>query len=240
MSFKVERINETVVNDDLNDSSMGQNDLIGEGQLSLKPLEHLRDVPSDLYLIDKESVIKGHLEVNVIPCDASGTRNPDFIPSPSSDKLIGKRLDYLVKIKQAKLLPANLYNNVFCEYRFFDSKQKYTATMKEGAFKFDYCRQHSVEKVNAAFISYLQNDCIFFRVFGESIQAADEPSPAMEPPNLQVHVNSFALNRQSAKSGHTRLDRSCITQSSSAVNSNFILVHSSSAPRPPTCVPLTD
>lgn len=64
--------------------------------------------------------MQGKLELNILPCDESGTDEPpdEIIPEAPED-LIDQRIDFHVKIKQAYELPEDLCRDVFVEYGFY-------------------------------------------------------------------------------------------------------------------------
>lgn len=72
----------------------------------------------------------GILEVDILPCKASGgvlTENDEvFVDDP--EELVGQRVDYQLKIKTLKGLPSN-YMSVYCKYRFQGDKEDFTTDM---------------------------------------------------------------------------------------------------------------
>ena len=84
----------------------------------------------------------GKLDVNVIPTDEEG--EPDIpeekVPEDPSE-LIGQRIDFVVEINKAMDLPDNFCKDVFCEYTFFLSEEKFSTTQilgKDTNPQFDY------------------------------------------------------------------------------------------------------
>lgn len=73
--------------------------LIGEGYYRLEGLGYLIDNPAVVNLIGNTFEVFGKLEVNIIPCDASGTLEPpdEILPDEPKD-LINNRIDFIVEI----------------------------------------------------------------------------------------------------------------------------------------------
>lgn len=66
-----------------------QHQLIGQGYYKLEPLAYLIDNPFEIILVGSTENTVGKLEVNIIPTDESGWRDPpDEIVTDDPDNLI--------------------------------------------------------------------------------------------------------------------------------------------------------
>lgn len=103
--------------------------LLGQVYYKLEPLAFLIDNPSVISIIGQDLQVMGKLEVNIIPVDEDGESEipEDFIPDEPED-LEGRRIDFIVEIKQAKDLPSNFCRDVYCEYKFYLSEEVYQST----------------------------------------------------------------------------------------------------------------
>lgn len=85
--------------------------LVGKAYYALSHLANLFDNPFDAKIIDATRMqAAGKLMVNLVPTDAEGkaSESPlaDKIESP--EDLIGERVDFLIKVTDAKGLPEDL------------------------------------------------------------------------------------------------------------------------------------
>lgn len=63
----------------------------------------------------------GKLDVNIIPTDESGWRDPpEEIITDNPIDLIGQRVDFVVTVNWAIDLPKNFCTDVYVEYQFKD------------------------------------------------------------------------------------------------------------------------
>jgi hypothetical protein len=100
--------------------------LLGQVFYKLEPLAFLIDNPTTISIIGQNLQVMGKLEVNIIPVDEDGESEipDDLIPEEPED-LIGKRIDFIIEIKQATGLPKNFCRDVYCEYKFFLFEEVY-------------------------------------------------------------------------------------------------------------------
>ncbi len=98
--------------------------------------------------------------VDILPCTPSGdvTMGEDleqlFVENP--DELIGKRLDFLLRIKCARGLPKQ-YGNLFCTYKWFDDEAETRTTPVDTRINpdFDYERRLTVYPVTQHFLDFV-------------------------------------------------------------------------------------
>lgn len=142
--------------------------LIGEGYYSLEGLANLIDNPSKINLIGSTFEVHGKLDINIIPVNADGGEELDFIPDEPSD-LIDQRIDFIVQIDKAYELPENLCRDVFAEYSFYLEQTKYRTKVVEGKNRnpeFGYNKQHTVEIVTKMLVDYLEKETLCVRLYG--------------------------------------------------------------------------
>ena len=106
----------------------------------------------------------GKLEVNIMPVDEDGESevSEDIIPEEPED-LIGKRIDFIVEIKQATKLPKNFCRDVYCEYKFFLSDEIYQSAKilgKDENPQFDFRHHHTIEYCTPGLIEHLKKDSV--------------------------------------------------------------------------------
>ena len=110
----------------------------------------------------------GKLTVNLVPTDAEGkaSESPlaDKIESP--EDLIGERVDFLIKVVEAKGLPEDLCRDPFVTYGFFlDQKDNIPAVSGVNRNPvFNYSKHHHID-MNQEMLDYLKNDSLSFSVF---------------------------------------------------------------------------
>lgn len=110
----------------------------------------------------------GKLEVNLIPVDEDGESEvqEDMIPEEPED-LIGKRIDFVIEIKQARELPKNFCRDVYCEYKFFLSDEVYQSAKilgKDEHPHFDYRHHHTIEYCTPGLIEHLKKDSVSYNI----------------------------------------------------------------------------
>lgn len=137
---------------------------LGQAYYRLEPLAFLIDNPSQVSIIGSNLQVMGKLEVNVMPIDEDGESEiaEDRIPDEPSE-LVGQRIDFVVEISKAIDLPDNFCKDVYCEYTFFLSEEKFATTQVIGKDInpiFDFKNHHTVEYCSENFIEYLKNDSV--------------------------------------------------------------------------------
>lgn len=105
----------------------------------------------------------------MIPTDETGTKNlseimegeGEFIDDPMKD-LLGKRLDFLIKIEVAKL-PQDFCRDTFVEYSILSEENKFEKFRtqiipgKNCNPNYNYSKQHTYSKVSEKTLDYLMN-----------------------------------------------------------------------------------
>lgn len=91
--------------------------MIGQGYYKLEPLAYLIDNPFEIILVGSSENTVGKLDVNIIPTDESGWRDPpEEIITDNPEDLINGRIDFVVTVNWAIELPKTFCTDVFCEY----------------------------------------------------------------------------------------------------------------------------
>ena len=163
----------------------------------------------------------GRLDVNVIPVDEDGESElpEEKVPEEPTD-LIGQRIDFIVKINKAIELPDNFCKDVFCEYTFFLSEEKFSTTQiigKDTNPQFDYRQHHTVEYCSENFVEYLKNDSVSFLVyliFQLCIKIYGYP-------DLQKNQKSANKKKSTQKKQSVNNNRSTANDSYQGENSSF-------------------
>ena len=90
---------------------------IGKAYVYLKALSQLVEIESDFAIVDYKGDEQGQLSVSIFP---EGPNGEDLDYLATSEELIGKPLTLLVRIPEAKGLPAKFNNDVFVNFAFMD------------------------------------------------------------------------------------------------------------------------
>ncbi|OMJ74646.1 hypothetical protein SteCoe_26390 [Stentor coeruleus] len=93
-----------------------EENLIGKGYYSLKPLGLLFDNPFDILIISAWGGDAGYLRMNIVPIDEDGQLLDEGPDTP--DELINQLINFQVEINEARNLPQTHSNNVYCEFHF--------------------------------------------------------------------------------------------------------------------------
>ena len=73
--------------------------MIGQGYYKLEPLAYLIDNPFEIILVGSSENTVGKLDVNIIPTDESGWRDPpEEIITDNPEDLINGRIDFVVTV----------------------------------------------------------------------------------------------------------------------------------------------
>jgi len=91
------------------------------------------DNPATATIIGPNSQTMGKIEINVIPVDEDGESEvPEDMVPESPEDLINRRIDFIVSINRVFDLPADFCKDVFCEYTFYSSEEKFSTAPFEG------------------------------------------------------------------------------------------------------------
>ena len=148
----------------------------GKSFVKLNNLAYLIDSPMEVNILGNNANL-GMLKINIIPTDEKATRNlaesilneDELIDDPGD--LVGRRLDFLVKIESANF-KEDFFKDCYVEYEIFDRNMnlcKFQTNIiygKKKNMKFNYIQHHLFKNVEEKVIQYLLNGMICFRLFG--------------------------------------------------------------------------
>ena len=131
--------------------------LIGRAYYSLAHLANLFDNPHEAKIIDATKMTNaGTIKVNIVPTDEDGEaeESPLADEMESPDDLIGKRIDFNIKIENAQGLPNDLCRDPFVKYQFFDDPKQETPKIEgvQPSPVFDYKKHYTVDEVSPAMV----------------------------------------------------------------------------------------
>lgn len=168
----------------------------GKSFLKLNNLAYLIDSPMELNILGNQGKL-GLLKINLIPTDEKATRNladsilneEELIDDPGD--LLGRRLDYLIKIESAHF-KEDFFDDCFVQYEIFDENinlckfQTNIVYGKKNNMKFNYIKHHHFKNVDEKVIQYLLNGMICFKLFG-----FDEKLFTGESPTINTNKSSL-------------------------------------------------
>lgn len=107
--------------------------LIGQAYYKLEGLAYLMDNPVTMTLVSQSFSLYGTIDVNIIPCDTTGTEEPpeEILPEEPED-LLNQNIDFIVEIAKADKLPKDFCRDVFCEYNFYLDASPYRSGVVQG------------------------------------------------------------------------------------------------------------
>ena len=133
----------------------------------------------DYKIVSFKSKETGHLDVEILPCNAKGDiLNPIEIHDPNVDLKNTSLLHFILKINEIKNLPSN-FEDVFCQFTIFNDKTVYkTQTLKgDKGFKFNFTKQFSFPPTNE-FLDFLLNKCLYIQIWAEQKLPKPDPTAA--------------------------------------------------------------
>eukprot|EP00762_Andalucia_godoyi_P008077 ANDGO_02152.mRNA.3 Kinesin-related protein 1 len=137
---------------------------IGTAMVYLSSLAHLIESELSTPVLDYKGKQEGELQVEIVP---SEIHEEDYVED--AKELIGRAIEFSIKIPYARGLPTALCTNVFVRYKFFLDEQVYEtekATKKTINPTFNYVRLFRISPVTEDFVKYLESEAIQFEVFG--------------------------------------------------------------------------
>lgn len=101
---------------------------IGSVKMWLQSISYMLESSEILDITDFKGTPVGKMNIGVFPCDPKGKeyteKDDKFVENP--DSLVGKNIDFKVKILNARGMP-NRFTDVYCKYRVY-LEEKYTQT----------------------------------------------------------------------------------------------------------------
>lgn len=177
--------------------------LLGVAYIKLLSLVYLVENIVEASILTLEGAI-GSLFLEIVPTDILGLKNLSFddnylIEDPS--ELLGRRLDFLLKIKEA-IFPGNQYKDIYIEYEIKKSngeKEKFRSNTVYGTKhnpRFSYSFHHIIDKIDENVIEYLLNGEIQLKIYGiiGDIGIITEKSEFMRRKRASKSINYFFKN----------------------------------------------
>lgn len=139
---------------------------IGKAYVYLKALSQLVEIENEFSIVDYKGDEQGKLAVDIYPETLDGGE-VDYLTD--STELIGKGVQFLVRIAHAKGIPAKFSNDVYVGFSFNgDHKETEPCEKKSTEPKFKFEHRFRVESINEQVRQYLLKDACIFEVKGYS------------------------------------------------------------------------
>ncbi|XP_060073969.1 kinesin-like protein KIF28P [Ylistrum balloti] len=149
--------------------------MIGVAHLNLLSLAYKCSIEENADIHDHKTTIKGHLKLEVIPCDKNKQPLEDIELLEDTTELIGKDLTFLLKINGARGLPTNITKS-FCKFKFYlDHDYVQTKEVAGMTPDFDFEQFYVQNPVTKQFLDYLKDRHLVIEVWGRQ---KDEQSPS--------------------------------------------------------------
>ncbi|XP_052091437.1 kinesin-like protein KIF28 [Mytilus californianus] len=144
---------------------------IGSVKVWLQSIAYMIDTKEQLEVTDFKGNEVGLLNLEVVPCDKSGkkeiTEDDDvFIESP--DELVGKELNFNVKLLGCKGLP-NKFTDIYAKYTFYLDKKVIETKKIPNTINPDwnFTQLHATPKCTPEFIKYVSEGAIMVQIWGK-------------------------------------------------------------------------
>jgi len=142
--------------------------LLGKSFCSLMTVAFKFKFTKTLKILGDNDVV-GSIEVELIPCDEVGKeldlanlQDDDILEDPLD--LLGKRLDFILKIKQA-ILPESLCISPLVKYTFFEEEHKTCVIVGDvPTVEFDYSKHLTIEKIGKKELDYIKDGCLVLKI----------------------------------------------------------------------------
>ncbi|XP_076461788.1 kinesin-like protein KIF28 [Babylonia areolata] len=140
---------------------------IGSVHVFLQSLAYLVELEENLSITDYKGNDKGHLQVEIRPCDKNWKALGEDVFVDDTKELLGKPLNFIIKILGARGLPANM-KKTFCSFKFYvddkATKTKEVADTINPDFSFD--KKCSYPAVTQELLNYLNGESLVVEVWG--------------------------------------------------------------------------
>eukprot|EP00048_Salpingoeca_helianthica_P001914 m.52729 g.52729 ORF g.52729 m.52729 type:complete len:981 (-) comp11792_c0_seq1:836-3778(-) len=153
--------------------------------LYLKFMGYLVDFEDVCPLTNFRGVEQGHLQISMVPCSPRGEPLKEdvddlFVEDPA--ELVGRRVDYLLRISAIKGLPQKFNKNVYCKYSFFGDEQPVSTPVLADAStgRFDYSRQLTFNPVTKELVDHLESQSLSFEVYGQQTAVVSKTGATAE------------------------------------------------------------
>ena len=142
-------------------------EVIGKAILFLKPLAHRVRLQTWAPILDSAGKTVGELQLALQPTELDFVTGVRPVLDPKG--ALGSTCAAIVRVQQARNLPANLCTNVFVRYSAdgVEERTTPTATGKSATPRFDHRDNLAFGEVGTALINFLQKDALTFEVVAE-------------------------------------------------------------------------
>ncbi|XP_025096208.1 kinesin-like protein KIF28P [Pomacea canaliculata] len=141
---------------------------IGFAHVFLQSLAYQIDFQESLPITDYKGNDHGHLTLEIVPCD-DGWKNiseETYIDSPN--QMLGKPLNFIIKILGAKGLPRNL-KKTYCKFKFYlDNAETKTEEVQDSSNPdYNFEKKCTYKTVTQQLLDYLIDDNLMVEVWGQ-------------------------------------------------------------------------
>ncbi|OWF56723.1 Kinesin-like protein KLP6 [Mizuhopecten yessoensis] len=140
--------------------------MVGVAHFSLLSLAYKCSIEENADIHDHKTQIKGHLQLEVIPCDNNKQPLGDIALLEDTADLVGKDLTFLLKVNGARGLPTNIKQS-FCKFKFYlDNDYTQTKESVGTTPDFDFEKLYVQNPVTQQFLNYLRDRHLVIEVWG--------------------------------------------------------------------------
>ncbi|CAG9328446.1 unnamed protein product [Blepharisma stoltei] len=212
-----------------------EENILGKGYYSLKPLGLLFDNPFNILIISTSGGDAGLLKMNIVPTDEDGSMLDEGPENP--EELIGSLINFRVEIHEAWNIPLSHANNVYCEYHFPGLGIRRTNVFPGYSEhpNFNYKEQFTSVLVDDFLCNYMQTKKLAISVFGTGMAMKEETqkiqsqkptyksTPAKAPCVDNVMKNTARnMSNLPINEGEVVLKRTAITRSVRSLGSSKV------------------
>ncbi|XP_033759961.1 kinesin-like protein KIF13A isoform X2 [Pecten maximus] len=148
--------------------------MIGIAHLNLLSLAYKCSIEENADIHDHKTQIKGHLQLEVVPCDKNKQPVEDIELLEDTSELVGKDLTFMLKVNGARGLPTNIQQS-YCKFKFYlDNDYTQTEEVTGIAPDFDFEKLYQQNPVTQQFLNYLRDRHLVIEVWGR--QKGDQSS----------------------------------------------------------------
>eukprot|EP00002_Diphylleia_rotans_P023808 TRINITY_DN4688_c0_g1_i2.p1 TRINITY_DN4688_c0_g1~~TRINITY_DN4688_c0_g1_i2.p1 ORF type:complete len:1214 (+),score=278.54 TRINITY_DN4688_c0_g1_i2:125-3766(+) len=182
---------------------------LGSASVLLESLANMLDFETITDIKGASNAIMGSLQIAVVPCTPEGKPIDDDLLDDydvdEPEELIGRRLDFLVRLPHARGLPAKFTKNVFCQFSLFGQDNILTKTVSGSINpEFNFQQQFTIPKIDMDILQYLLKDFLFVHLYAEPTCNIVHPGKASGP---IIDAGSQPNSRPSSKEPSQRRSR---------------------------------
>ncbi|ESO96408.1 hypothetical protein LOTGIDRAFT_115884, partial [Lottia gigantea] len=174
---------------------------IGSVKIWLQSLSYLIDIKEQLDVTDFKGQEVGLLNVKVIPCDKKGKEYSEeddmFVNSP--EELLGKDINFVVKIDSARGLPSQ-FTDMYIKYVVYREKKYTCSNPIQNTINPDWKHSRVVNlgKADEEIVEYLSQSAIMVQIWGKQ-----KPPKTKKKINTKDAILSDALRKGQVSAANT-------------------------------------